>query len=48
VSDVATTAKLVFEEFPDLASPLTHQGEHDHIGSGVACQHRQERRFADA
>ena len=41
-------AQIVLEELPHLASPLADQGEHRDIAGGVARQHGEQARLADA
>ena len=41
-------AQIVLEEFPHLAPALADQGEHGDVARGVAGQHGQQHRLADA
>ncbi len=42
----AFLAQVLFDEFLDLAAAFADQADHDHVGIGVACQHRHQGGFA--
>jgi hypothetical protein len=44
----AASAKIILQEFLDLAAALANQPDHRNIGQDVAGQHRQQNRLADA
>jgi hypothetical protein len=41
-------SEIVLQKLPDLATTFSDEGDHVDVGSGVAGNHADQRRFADA